>query len=132
LPRVEKLRAIAGEPLVREHLRVCWENLSAQGNCSRCEKCIRTRLILADCGELANYPGLEGEESLERDIGTLPLYKNMGLDFFYLLEKRRLKPEIENAIHKLIKRTKRTKSYSRNLAKRTLRKAWSLTGGRNR
>ncbi len=132
LQRVEKVRAIAGEPLVRQHLRVCWENLSANGNCSRCEKCIRTRLVLAECGELANYPGLEGEESLAQDIGTIPTFRGMGLDFLYLLENGRLKPDVENAIHKLIKRTKRTRSYLRNLAKRTLRKALSLTGVRTR
>lgn len=132
LERVEKLQAIAREPLVRQHLRVCWENLSPQANCSRCEKCIRTRIVLAECGELANYPGLKGEESLALDIDALPPYRNLGVDFLYMLKNGRLKPDVEKAIHKLIERTKRTKSYPGNLAKRTLQKMLSLTVGRAR
>ncbi len=44
--RMDKLRAVAQEPLVQEHLRVCWENRTAHGNCSRCEKCLRTILTV--------------------------------------------------------------------------------------
>ena len=48
--RFDKLRAVADEPLVQEHLRVCWENRAAHGNCSRCEKCLRTLLTLEAIG----------------------------------------------------------------------------------
>lgn len=130
LQRIEKARAIASEPLVRKHLRVCWENLSPLANCSRCEKCVRTRIVLAECGELANYSGLKGEESLARDIDALPPYRNMGLDFIYLLENGRLNSDVRIAIHKLIKRTQRMNSYPRNLANRALRKVLSLASGR--
>src|SRR5262249_25540970 len=44
IDRNQKLRAITDEPLARNHLRVCWENRTPVGNCSRCEKCVRTRL----------------------------------------------------------------------------------------
>lgn len=48
--RMDKLRAVAQEPLVQEHLRVCWENRTAHGNCSRCEKCLRTILTIEALG----------------------------------------------------------------------------------
>lgn len=130
--RIEKVLSIAHEPLVRQHLRVCWENLSAAGNCSRCEQCLRNRLVLADCGELANYPVFEGEESLVQQIDALPEIKGFPRMFSQLLERGHLRPDVETAVRQLIKRTKRTKSYPRNLAKRTLRKVFSLTGGRTR
>jgi hypothetical protein len=40
--RVDKLRAIAHEPAVQQHLRVCWELPDDADNCGRCEKCVRT------------------------------------------------------------------------------------------
>ncbi len=50
--RDERLRRIAGNPLVLENLRVCWENRSPTGNCGRCEKCVRTMVALAGLGSL--------------------------------------------------------------------------------
>ena len=50
LERWDKVPWIADEPLVREHLRVCWENLEPTGNCGRCEKCIRTRVLFERWG----------------------------------------------------------------------------------
>lgn len=41
----EKLRALAGFPMVHRRLRVCYADPQADGNCGRCEKCVRTRLI---------------------------------------------------------------------------------------
>jgi hypothetical protein len=53
--RHDKLRAIMDEPLVREHLRVCWENRSPAGNCSNCDKCVMTMVVLAQAGRLAHF-----------------------------------------------------------------------------
>ena len=39
--RQDKLRALAGEPIVRQHLRVCWEHRTSEMNCCQCEKCLR-------------------------------------------------------------------------------------------
>jgi len=43
--RAEKLAAMAGVPYVHRHLRVCYDAPRAEGNCGRCEKCVRTRLV---------------------------------------------------------------------------------------
>ncbi|MCG8589491.1 MAG: hypothetical protein MJE66_09390 [Proteobacteria bacterium] len=48
--RPAKIRQIAHDPLVREHLRVCWESRGPELNCARCEKCLRTRVAFAACG----------------------------------------------------------------------------------
>jgi hypothetical protein len=132
LARSDKLRAIAREPLVRKHLRVCWENLAPEGNCSRCEKCLRTRLMLADCGELENFPVFEGADTLARRIDSLPAIRGRGRVFGKLLERGRLTPEVETALRKLIKRTGRARSLPSRLADNTLRRVFAWAQNRLR
>lgn len=43
--RAEKIKLLAGEGNHLEHLRVCWQMDSNGGNCGRCEKCVRTKLM---------------------------------------------------------------------------------------
>ncbi len=50
--RLDKVAAIANEPLVHAHLRVCWENRAAALNCGECEKCVRTQVQFAAAGAL--------------------------------------------------------------------------------
>lgn len=57
--RVDKIRALAGDPLALEHLRVCWERVEGRYNCGRCEKCLRTMTSLQALGVLgqcATFP----------------------------------------------------------------------------
>jgi hypothetical protein len=72
--RVAKLSSIAGEEIVRRHLRVCWEHRDRSSNCGRCEKCVRTMLILETCGQLGRYESFRGGagllESLDRVAGV--------------------------------------------------------------
>jgi len=42
--RTEKTAAVAANPVVLNHLRVCYERPELGGNCGKCEKCIRTKL----------------------------------------------------------------------------------------
>ena len=42
--RTEKAGAVAANPVVLKHLRVCYERPELGGNCGECEKCIRTKL----------------------------------------------------------------------------------------
>lgn len=50
--RVDKVRALAGDPLALAHLRVCWERVEGAYNCGRCEKCLRTMTSLQALGVL--------------------------------------------------------------------------------
>lgn len=57
--RLEKLRAIQGWPGLLENLRVCSLPATADKNCGRCEKCIRTILTLRLLGvyDAPCFPG---------------------------------------------------------------------------
>lgn len=66
--RLEKIRAIAGEPVVQEHLRVCWQPTL---NCGRCPKCVRTMLALEALGvrdRFVTFPPTTSEELAERVV----------------------------------------------------------------
>lgn len=54
--RIDKLRALAKEPLALRYLRVCWERVDGMYNCCRCEKCLRTMTSLEAFGVLAQAP----------------------------------------------------------------------------
>jgi hypothetical protein len=108
--REGKLRAIAGEALLNKHLRVCWENRQPTGNCSICEKCVRTRLILADCGELAKYAVFQGDRSLIRDIDALPPLPREGETYRRLLESSNLSWRVRRAVRRLVARNSRCKA----------------------
>ncbi|MBN8281069.1 MAG: hypothetical protein J0M16_10710 [Gammaproteobacteria bacterium] len=43
--REEKLVAMGGMAMVHRRLRVCYADPQADGNCGRCERCVRTRLV---------------------------------------------------------------------------------------
>jgi hypothetical protein len=132
LQRSGKLRDIAREPLVRRHLRVCWENLAPEGNCSRCEKCLRTRLFLVESGELENFQVFEGVDTLARDLDSLPFIRKRGYAFVKLLERGGLPTEVETALRKLIERTRRARSFPARLAKNTLGRALAWAQNRIR
>ena len=125
LHRSDKLREIIGEPLVRQHLRVCWENRSPSGNCGRCEKCVRTRLALLEVGELANFPIFDGEESLARHIDALPPSHSNLRVHRRLVNQDSVSPEIKRALRELIERTDRAKAPSASAEQSLLRRIWS-------
>ncbi len=57
--RSEKIEAIADQRLVQENLHVCFIGQDTHGqddtNCSRCEKCIRTMIVLDILGRLRDF-----------------------------------------------------------------------------
>jgi len=128
--RSQKLKAIASEPLVRRHLRVCWENLSPEGNCSRCEKCLRTRLVLADLGELENFSVFEGLGTLAGHLDSLPAIPGRGRVFARMLERGRLPPEVKTALRNLTKRTRRSKGSTSRLRRNMLGRAFAWAQSR--
>jgi hypothetical protein len=62
--RRRKVNAIADHPLVMHHLRVCWKNAGQPGNCCRCEKCVRTMLILDSHGKLTPFEAFPSRRRL--------------------------------------------------------------------
>jgi hypothetical protein len=76
--RAEKLVALMHEPLVHQHLRVCWENRSPIGNCGQCEKCLRTMLVLDGHGCLEKFPVFPATSALAANLEQLnPLKQDL-------------------------------------------------------
>lgn len=104
--RVEKLRRMAGEPLVQRHLRVCWQKVATL-NCNRCSKCLLTRLVLAECGVLERCTTFEGTATLARDVAALDRYRSTSQRALgELAESPRLDPPIRAAVAALLERTR--------------------------
>lgn len=70
--RHQKLERIAHHPLVRDHLRVCWEHRTEAPNCSECDKCLRTMITLQKVGALEDSPCFDNGPIAER-IERLPV-----------------------------------------------------------
>ncbi len=104
--RIDKLRAIASEPLVREHLRVCWRNLAPVGNCSRCAKCLLAMLILEECGELEHSRVFEGRHDLASRIEALPKTPDRYHSFAELARSPNLDPGLAASVRALVRRSR--------------------------
>ena len=88
--RTEKVRAIAGSPLVRAHLRVCFKSTDG-ANCGRCQKCLITMLTLDTLVGLSVCPTFPGP----LDHGHV-----RGLDVDKPWQKRHLRRLREVAVEK--------------------------------
>ncbi len=69
LNREQRLRAIADHPVVRETLRVCWENPDGAYNCGRCRKCMLTMVPLEALGKRELFPTFPPQLDLSRFAG---------------------------------------------------------------
>lgn len=117
--RIDKLRHLAQWPAALRHLRVCWEGEALDANCCRCEKCIRTMLMLRICGvtETPAFP-LPIEVAA---LDSLVIRNQSGLDeFAYLLrEARRLgidEPWMKPTARALRRNRRATRLWSRGRA----------------
>jgi hypothetical protein len=56
--KLTKVRAIAREPAVQQHLRVCWEGAQLDRNCGKCFKCLATQIcfLLAGVERVEAFP----------------------------------------------------------------------------
>jgi hypothetical protein len=126
--RLQKLRQIAAEPIVQRHLRVCFANLAPTGNCSRCGKCLITRLVLVECGVLDAYEVFEGSASLVRDIDGLPRTRNLIRSLRTLSTDSRFDPELLRAIRDLVQRSAHVQSWPVRWRRAVLKKLLQWTG----
>lgn len=103
--RLQKIRLIAGEPLVQRHLRVCWKNVGSLMNCGQCEKCIRTMVTLDACGMLGRFEGFGCGHGLEAAIGRLPAVDDVVDAFYRSLIGEGLSRPVDAAVRRLLDRT---------------------------
>jgi hypothetical protein len=102
--RRAKVGLIANEPLVRRYVRVCWENRAPSGNCSKCEKCVRTRLSLAQCGALDDFPGFDGIATLARDLDALDAAHVRGRAYRRMLEQGGFDSTVTDSLRRFVER----------------------------
>lgn len=108
LNRRDKILELAREPLVQRHLRVCWRNLSATGNCSRCEKCLRTMATLEVGGHLPDYHRVfDVDTPLSEHLDALPSLPRHLTFIWRDLATREVSPATRAAIRRLLRRSNR-------------------------
>jgi hypothetical protein len=103
--RIAKLQAIAHEDLVRRHLRVCWENRNADANCCQCEKCLRTMLALAACGQLEHYLQFHRGQGLLDKIDRFPRIPHLIIPSYESLLEKGLTGDCAAAVRRLLARS---------------------------
>lgn len=106
LMRTAKLLEIAHEPVVRKHLRVCWEHRGQGTNCGLCEKCVRTMLILDACGQLGNYSSFSHVHKLTETISRIPYVPKMPIDTYLFLMDHGISTQYQAPVQRLIERSK--------------------------
>jgi hypothetical protein len=105
LTRQQKIAAIAAEPLAHQHLRVCWENLTAAGNCCRCTKCLRTMLTLKAHGMLERFETFERDADLVARLDAVPaMSRKLRGRARAQLDELDEWPELRAALERLIER----------------------------
>lgn len=105
--RAEKIAAIAQESLVRAHLRVCWRQPNERPNCSRCMKCVRTRILLSAAGGLEGFALLEGDDTLAASIDALPPFRHAhALHQYRAALDGKVPPDVAAALRRLLARTR--------------------------
>jgi hypothetical protein len=53
-------------------LRVCFDNVVFGGNCSRCDKCVRTMLLLASEGKLERFRVFDLRTPMTEILASMP------------------------------------------------------------
>jgi hypothetical protein len=128
LIRLDKLKSLECEPLVRRHLRVCWENRTVWGNCSRCEKCARTMIVLAARGQRQHFPTFDRRTPIPAILDAMgPLPERMHCHYHALLREG-LPAEIESAVLRMLQRARPARGASLRLAARKVKLALGRIG----
>ncbi|MHB1035728.1 MAG: hypothetical protein ACYC35_12990 [Pirellulales bacterium] len=120
LYRLNKLKTMDAEPLVQRSLRVCWQNKATFGNCSRCDKCVRTMIVLAMRGQLQNYPVFDRHTPLADILDSMdPVSKDVYRRYEELIAEG-MPPDLEAAARRLLARQRPARFSS---VRHTIRKA---------
>lgn len=107
--RSEKIKRLVNHApakrLIKDHLRVCWESPSAQGNCGHCHKCVLLRMTLRWHAPDLVLNTLPEDIPLVQAIEALPpLSNDLSLNF-----RRELighpDPLVDSALRRLIQRS---------------------------
>jgi hypothetical protein len=106
--RIDKVKYIVSEPLVRRYLRVCWENRNDELNCGICEKCVRTQAQLWAVDptyflDQSCFPPGDVPKKVN-GLASVPIHIfNQWRDIYDVTEDS----ELKGAINRLFKRSRR-------------------------
>jgi hypothetical protein len=122
--RVQRMERIAAHPVVRQTLRVCWENPGGAYNCGRCRKCLMTMLTLEALGArdaIATFPpqlDLDAVAAIEIPQPVpLTLWEDV-LDAVRAAGRADLEPAVEAAVSRGKKRLRLPPGYRRRSSPR--------------
>ncbi|WP_295543731.1 hypothetical protein [uncultured Thiohalocapsa sp.] len=118
LRRNGKLRVVAQHEVALRHLRVCWENNAPTGNCSRCEKCVRTMLALSMCDRLQACRTFDRTLAIEARLDALPSVSPHLLSIYEELRRGIADQCVGAAVDRLIARSQGFPGCLRELAQR--------------
>lgn len=104
--RVDRVLAIAAHPLVHRHLRVCWQNVDGALNCGRCEKCVRTMVMLAGADQLQHCETFPDRGDLPGLVSGLPALAPGHLEMWSDLVELTLRPDERVALDRLLARSR--------------------------
>jgi hypothetical protein len=123
LRRNGKVREIVKHPVAMSGLRVCWENLGPTGNCSSCEKCVRTMLALHICGQLSRCETFDLSVPLDERLDALFAPTHL-CSIYEELREDITDPTVLAAVDRLITRSRHTGKLHLRIARR-IRRAFS-------
>lgn len=103
--RFSKIIDIAGHPLVRDHLQVCWRRRGAPGNCGRCHKCVVTMVVLDVAGVLGTSAVFPGPDDLPERIDAIR--ESAFPDTLRRARESSTRPEVTAALTRLLARMPR-------------------------
>lgn len=103
--RFDKLLAIAQHPIVQRHLRVCWQHLDSHVNCGRCEKCIRTMIVLEAAGQLDKYANFGRKDRLAESIDHLECVPVDRLECYRRIANNGSSSRLQAAVIRLVARS---------------------------
>jgi hypothetical protein len=104
--RWDKIAVVGGHPLAQQHLQVCWKNQAKSGNCSRCEKCLRTMVVLAAHGALGRSRTFDLSKPVPERLDCLPWLDSMShRDIWSDLSEQSLPAGYRAAILRLLERS---------------------------
>lgn len=131
LSRVERTRRIAGHPLVKRTLRVCWENRDGAYNCGRCRKCLMTMITLEAFGSRAGVETFPPDLDL-KDIAAIEIEQVVLLTLWEdVLDAVRGegRADLEPAVEEAVERAKRKLGLAPSYRRRHLPGPPPLRGG---
>lgn len=103
--RHQKIALLASDPLARQHLRVCWQDVPGRLNCGACEKCLRTMLSLKLQGVLDQFPGFPDAELLDERLSALTPSIEAAVELWLAIRGQELTPDQEQIMRDLFMRS---------------------------